>query len=59
MKSNTPQIRPHLQLTKSLDNILCKAMGFLEEHRSIVSSANKEIDGLFQKAVAMEPPLDL
>jgi len=30
----------------SLDNIVCKALGFLEEHKSIVSSANREIEDL-------------
>ena len=31
---------------RSLDNIVCKALGFLEEHKSIVSSANREIEDL-------------
>ena len=31
---------------RSLDNIACKALGFLEEHKSIVSSANSEIEDL-------------
>jgi len=30
---------------RSLDNIVCKALGFLE-HKSIVSSANREIEDL-------------
>ena len=31
---------------RSLDNIVCKTLGFLEEHISIVSSANREIEDL-------------
>jgi len=31
---------------RSLDNVVCTALGFLEEHNSIVSSANKEIEDL-------------
>ena len=31
---------------RSFDNIVCKALGFLEEHKSIVSSANREIEDL-------------
>ena len=31
---------------RSLDNIVCKALGFLEEHKTIVSSANREIEDL-------------
>jgi len=29
-----------------LDNTVCKALGFLEEHKSMVSSSNKEIEDL-------------